>query len=76
MLQYNNVPVFITDGTTPTGYYIVGVYHPDNYPIALATPCILNESIHSKIVEQAVTLARMSVVDTQGYQLAMTEFNK
>lgn len=79
VLQYNNVPVFITDGTTLTSYNIVGVEHPDNYPIGIATPagdCILNEGVHSKIVEEAVTLARMSVVDPQGYQLALAEFAK
>jgi hypothetical protein len=32
--------------------------------------------VHYRIVEEAVTLARMSVVDQAGYQLAVTEFNK
>ena len=82
LLHYNNIPVFITDGTEITGYYIVGVYHPDNYPIGfqdhvdIPDDCVLNESIHSKIVEEAVTLARMSVTDPQGYQLALAEFSK
>jgi len=81
LLQYNNVPVFITDGTVITKYCIVGVHHPDLYPIALGTgypveASCLNEGVHSKIVEEAVTLARMSVIDAQGYQLSMTEFNK
>ena len=79
ILQHNNIPVFITDGTAITKYCIVAVEHPDNYPIGTTTPagdCILNEGIHSEIVEEAVTLARMSITDPQGYQLAMNEFNK
>lgn len=76
ILQYNNIPVFITDGTAITGYYIVGVHHPDNYPISTTSDCVLNESVHSKIVEEAVTLARMSVTDPQGYQLSLAEFSK
>lgn len=81
ILQYNNIPIFITDGTAITGYYIVGVYHPDIYPIADGTSynghgSCLNEGVHSKIVEEAVNLARMSVIDAQGYQLSLAEFNK
>lgn len=76
VLQYDNTPVFITDGTLISGYYIVGVQHPDNYPISPAHNCELNEGVHSDIVQEAVTLARMSVTDPQGYQLSMTEFNK
>jgi len=79
VLQYNDSLVFITDGTAITGYSIVGVHHPDNYPIGIATPagdCILNEGVHSLIVEEAVKLARMSVTDMQGYQLALAEFAK
>jgi hypothetical protein len=79
ILQHNNNLVFITDGTAIIDYYLVAVEHPDNYPIGTATPagdCILNEGVHSKIVQEAVTLARMSITDPQGYQLAMTEFNK
>lgn len=76
ILQYNNTPVFITDGSLVDGYYIVGVEHPDNYPIDSTHNCILNESVHSDIVKEAVTLARMSVSDTQGYQLALAEFAK
>lgn len=76
MIQYNNTPVFITDGTAVTGYYVVGVYHPDTYPIDSTHNCVLNTSLHSKIVEEAVSLARMSVVDAQGYQLSLTEFSK
>jgi hypothetical protein len=76
VLQYDNTPVFITDGTLISGYYIVGVQHPDNYPISIAHNCELNEGVHSDIVQEAVTLARMSVTDPQGYQLSMTEFNK
>lgn len=83
IIQYNNLPVFITDGVTPTGYYLVGVKHPDNYPIISGTvydadnnASCLNVSVHPKIVEEAVTLARMSVVDAQGYQLALAEFAK
>jgi len=85
VLQFNNIPVFITDGTTLTSYYIVGVEHPDKYPISpgIVYPettgteaSVLNKSVHSRIVEEAVTLARMSVVDAQGYQLALAEFAK
>jgi hypothetical protein len=76
VIQYNNIPVFITDGTQITGYYVVGVEHPDNYPINETNDCLLNEGIHSDIVQEAVTLARMSVADTGGYQLSMAEFNK
>ena len=65
MLQYNNTPVFITDGTPVTAYYVVGVHHPNNFPIGQATNCVLNEGIHYKIVEEAVNLARMSVTDVQ-----------
>lgn len=80
------VPIFITDLVTSviTGYYVVGVFHPDNYPIVsgIVYPTggtqasCLNPSVHPRIVEEAVTLARMSVVDQAGYQLAVTEFNK
>jgi len=78
------LPVIITDGEQVTGYHIVGVIHPDNYPIVSGTvyplggthASCLNPSIHSKIVEEAVALARMSIVDPQGYQLALTDFNK
>ena len=85
VLQYNGLPIFITDGAVITGYYIVGVEHPDKYPIGPGIfypdpsgteASVLNESVHSKIVEEAVTLARMSVVDAQGYQLALAEFAK
>jgi hypothetical protein len=81
IIQYNNKPVFITDGTVITEYYLMGCYHPDNYPIAYNASyngegSCLNEGIHSKIVEKAVTLARMSVSDPQGYQLAIAEFTK
>ena len=94
LLQYNvGLPtastdvtqVIITDGTALVGYYIIGVFHPDNYPIVsgIVYPTTsgtqascLNPSIHYRIVEEAVTLARMSVVDQAGYQLAVTEFNK
>jgi hypothetical protein len=84
LLQYNNIPIFITDGTAITKYCVVGVHHPDNYPIGVTYgyPAVggeascLNKGVHSKIVEEAVTLARMSVIDAPGYQLSMTEFNK
>ena len=76
LLQYNNKPVFITDGTVITKYSIIGVYHPDNYNLVIGGLCVLNEGIHSRIVEKAVELAHMSVIDPQGYQLALTEFAK
>lgn len=76
VLQYDNAPVFITDGSLVSGYYIVGVQHPDNYPIDAAHDCLLNEGVHSDIVQEAITLARMSVTDAQGYQLSMAEFSK
>ena len=81
MVHYNNLPVFITDGSALTGYYVVAVEHPDNYPIASGVAYAgnaswLNISVHPRIVEEAVTLARMSVVDAQGYQLALAEFAK
>lgn len=85
VLQFDNIPVFITDGTVLTTYCLVGVEHPDKYPIGPGIywpdpggteASFLNESVHSRIVEEAVTLARMSVVDAQGYQLALAEFAK
>lgn len=81
ILQYNNKPVFITDGTALTNYWVIGVEHPDLYPIGTgltygAEGSCLNEGVHSKIVEEAVNLARMSVSDAQGYQLALAEFAK
>jgi hypothetical protein len=76
LLQYNNKPVFITDGTAVTKYSIMGVYHPDNYSLVIGGLCVLNEGVHSRIVEKAVKLARMSVEDPQGYQLALAEFAK
>jgi len=76
LLQYNNKPVFITDGTAITKYSIMGVYHPDNYNLVIGGTCVLNEGVHSRIVEKAVELAHMSVIDPQGYQLALTEFAK
>ena len=76
MLQYDNAPVFITDGSLVSGYYVVGVQHPDNYPINASHDCMLNGGIHSDIVQEAITLARMSVTDAQGYQLSLAEFSK
>ena len=76
VLQYENIPVFITDGSLISGYYVIGVQHPDNYPIDSTHDCVLNEGIHSDIVQEAITLARMSITDAQGYQLALAEFNK
>lgn len=81
----SNIPVFITDGEEVNTYILIGVLHPDNYPIESGTtyPTVggtdascLNPSVHHMIVEEAVTLARMSVVDPQGYQLALAEFMK
>ena len=82
----STAPVFIVDaGTTVlTSYRVVGVNHPDNYPIVSGVvyptggthASCLNPSVHPRIVEEAVTLARMSVTDQAGYQLAVTEFNK
>ena len=79
-----SVPIFITDGTALTAYKVVGVYHPDNYAIAPANvypvggteASCLNASVHPIIVETAVKLARMSVSDVPGYQLAVAELNK
>lgn len=76
VLQYENIPVFITDGSAISGYYVVGVQHPDNYPIDSTHDCVLNEGIHSDIVQEAITLARMSITDAQGYQLSLAEFSK
>jgi hypothetical protein len=76
ILQKDNVPVFITDGATITSYNVLGVDHPDNYPIDETHNCVLNGNIHCKIVEGAVKLARMSVVDIPGYQAALAEFGK
>lgn len=76
MLHYNNIPVFITDGSVITAYYVIGVQHPDNYPINSTNNCILNTGVHSMIVQEAVSLARMSVSDAQGYQLSLAEFSK
>jgi len=73
LLQYNNKPVFITDGTALTNYYLIGCHHPDLYPIATGTDCILGKGIHYKIVEKAVALARMSVENVNGYQLTVAE---
>lgn len=81
----SNTPVVITDGEEANSYVLIGVLHPDNYPIESGTtyPTVggtdascLNPSVHHMIVEEAVTLARMSVVDPQGYQLALAEFMK
>jgi hypothetical protein len=80
-----NYPVFITNGEEVSAYVVIGVLHPDNYPIESGTtyPTVggteascLNPSVHYMIVEESVKLARMSVVDTQGYQLALAEFAK
>ena len=76
VLQKDNIPVFITDGTTITSYNVLGVDNPNIYPIDATHDCVLNVGIHYKIVEQAVKLARMSVVDIQGYQAAIAEFGK
>jgi hypothetical protein len=81
ILQYNNNPVFVTDGTAITKYAILGCEHPDLYPIANEVTygtegSCLNEGVHSRIVEKAVKIARMSVEDAQGYQLALAEFEK
>ena len=84
LLSESSYPVFITDGTDITEYYVIGVYHPDNYPIESGTTypsigtqaSILGEGVHYRIVEEAVTLARMSVTDPQGYQLTLSEFAK
>jgi len=81
ILQYNNLPVFITDGTALTNYYLVGCHHPDIYPIGTGLTygthgSWLNEGAHYRIVEEAVKLARMSVNDTEGFQLAMADFTK
>jgi hypothetical protein len=81
LLQYNNKPVFITDGSALTNYYLIGVHHPDTYPIGTGLTygvegSWLNEGAHYRIVEEAVKLARMSVIDPQGYQLAAIDFAK
>jgi hypothetical protein len=84
LLSESSYPVFITDGIDVTEYCVIGVYHPDNYPIESGTTypstgtqaSILGEGAHYKIVEEAVTLARMSVTDPQGYQLSLAEFAK
>jgi hypothetical protein len=76
IVQKDNIPVFITDGTAITSYNVLGVEHPDNYPIDSTHDCILNKGVQCAIIEAAVKLARMSVIDTAGYQLAMAEFNK
>jgi hypothetical protein len=70
-LANSHRPVIITDGTTPTGYEMMGVKHPDQYPIDDSNNCLLNESIHSDIVKEAVALAKFSVDDPQGFQLAL-----
>jgi len=75
-IQYNNRIIIITDGSTISSYHAVGVVHPDVYPIGSESPkgdCVLNVSLHSLIVEEAVRLARLSVLDNVGYQMALTE---
>ena len=64
-------PTIITDGTVLTGYKIIGVVHPDNFPIASGSDCVLNEWVHADIVMDAVKLAHMSVLDANGFQLAI-----
>ncbi len=84
ILQYDGDQVFITDGSVLSGYQVVGVDHPDNYPIVSGVvyptggthASMLNPSVHPQIVEEAVMLARMSVIDQAGYQLAAAEFEK
>jgi hypothetical protein len=76
IIQRGNTPIFITDGTEINKYLIMAVEHPDNYPIDSTHDCILNIGVHSDIVEEAVKLARMSVDDPQGYQLALAQFSK
>jgi len=66
-----NRPIIITDGTAITSYNLVGVKHPDTYPIDDSNNCLLNESIHSDIVKEAVALAKFSVDDPQGFQMAL-----
>lgn len=68
-----NRPVFIGDGTVLTGYKYIGVEHPDYYAISSGNDCILHESIQGDIVAEAVKLAHKSVLDPQGYQMAVTE---
>jgi len=66
-----NRPVFISNGIAITKYHYIGVEHPDNYEIALGSDCILHESIHGEIVSTAVKLAHQSVIDPNGFQLAV-----
>ena len=66
-----NRPVFISDGTAITSYHYLGVEHPDQYSIALGSDCVLHESIHGDIVKLAVKLAHLSVIDPNGFQLAV-----
>lgn len=81
IVQYNNTVVFITDGRDMEAYNVLGCYHPDLYPIGEGITygtegSCLNIGVHSKIVEEAVKIARMSVEDAQGYQLAIADFSK
>jgi len=71
VIHKTGVPTIITDGTTILLYNIVGVEHPDNYAIASGSDCVLNESVHSLIVADAMKLARMSVNDAEGFQIAV-----
>lgn len=64
-------PVFITDGSTITSYKYISVKHPDYYDIASGSDCVLHESLHGDIVSLAVKLAHQSVIDPNGFQIAV-----
>lgn len=75
---YNTV--VITDGTTLANpvYKVVGIYHPDENEISIADAydngCSkLLKAAHPLIVERAVELAHLAVIDPQGYQLQVAE---
>jgi len=64
-------PVFITDGSEITNYKYIGIEHPDTYAIASGSDCVLHESLHGDIVSMAVNLAHKSIIDPEGFQMAI-----
>lgn len=76
--NYNTV--IISDGTTLTNpaYNTIGVEHPDENEIDIAdgytNGCsILSKAAHPLIVERAVKLAHLAVLDPEGFQLQLAE---
>ena len=69
----NSELVVITDGSTLKKVRIQYIESLEGHPIALASDCILDESIHPRIVEKAVGIAHSAVQDQVGFQLQTIE---